>query len=68
MEIEVKDFRGAPEPSAEERQELEAKREADEVKRRDLNAARLGYTLPPPAPSAKLNSGYSIPLVGLGTW
>lgn len=69
-DIPVKDFRGAPEPSADEQAKLEALRADDERARRAEAATRNRplYTLPPPAQLAKLSSGHAIPLVGLGTW
>lgn len=63
--IEVKDFRGLGEPSQEEIEQIEAARASDEQARRQhlyrLDAATA-------CPTAKLNTGHLIPLVGLGTW
>jgi hypothetical protein len=70
MSVDVKDFRGAPIPTSEEAAAVEAQRAADEAARRDAAAARHRhlYTLPAAGPAARLNSGHTIPLVGLGTW
>lgn len=70
MSIEVKDFRGAPEPSEAEIAKLESLRAADERARLEAAAQRHRhlYRVDIKCPIAKLNSGPSIPVVGLGTW
>ena len=69
--IEVKDFRGMPDPTPQEQAQTESLRAADEAARRSAAAARNAhlYKAPPALmPAAKLSSGGTIPLVGLGTW
>lgn len=68
--MQVHDFRGAAEPSTAEFAEIEALRAKDERARQEAAArgAPLHYRLDLPCPTAKLSTGHSIPLVGLGTW
>jgi hypothetical protein len=69
MSVDVKDFRGAPEPTDEEAAAVEAQRAADEAARRAAAAKQHAHLYAPASsPTARLNSGHAIPLVGLGTW
>lgn len=66
-EVPVKDYRGLTALSQEQQQELQAATAANAQALRKLHAAG-DYTFVDDMPTAKLNSGYNIPLVGLGTW
>lgn len=46
----------------------EQKRQLSELERAQGVASDAGYRIVAPQPTAKLLSGYTIPLVGLGTW
>lgn len=65
--IRIKDYRGLTALSQEQEQQLQAATAANEQALRKLHAAG-SYTFVNDMPTARLNSGYDIPLVGLGTW
>lgn len=60
--LRIKDYRGLTQLTPQQEQQLAAAKAAA--------AAASGPAQPQQlrAPAAKLNSGYEIPLVGLGTW
>jgi hypothetical protein len=65
--VRIKDYRGLTALSEEQQQQLQAASAANAQALRKLHAAG-NYTFVDDMPAAKLNSGYDIPLVGLGTW
>jgi hypothetical protein len=60
--IRIKDYRGLTQLTPEQEQQLAAA----QVKAAQQHATAPAKQLA--VPTAKLNSGYDIPLVGLGTW
>jgi hypothetical protein len=64
--IPIKDYRGMAALSQEQQQQLQAATAANEQALRRLHAAG-SYTFTDDMPTARLNSGYDIPMVGLGT-
>jgi hypothetical protein len=65
----VKDYRGLTKLTPEQEQQLAAARLAAQQHQHVTAAAQqLPAALQTPAPTARLNTGYEIPLVGLGTW
>jgi len=72
----LKDLRGLREPTTEELDATEILRSADELARRAAAAAKNAHhfaqlydtAAAKRCPVAKLNTGASIPVVGLGTW
>lgn len=61
--VSIKDYRGLTHLTPEQEQQLAAWRAAAQ-QHKNVTAAALQLQVP----TAKLNSGYDIPLVGLGTW
>jgi hypothetical protein len=67
--LTVKDYRGLTKLTPEQEQQLAAARLAAQQHLYATAAAQqLPAALQTPTPVATLNSGYDIPLVGLGTW
>lgn len=67
QDVRVKDYRGMTELTAEQSEQLKVAKEADQQQRRQHHAA-AAYTFVDDQATGKLNSGHTIPLVGLGTW
>lgn len=65
--VRVKDYRGLEKLTAEQMDQLKLAKEADQQQRKQHSAA-AAYTFVDDQSTAKLSSGHSIPLVGLGTW
>jgi hypothetical protein len=65
--VRIKDYRGLTALSPEQQQQLQTATAANEQALRRLHASG-SYTIVGDMPTARLNSGYDIPLVGLGTW
>lgn len=65
--IRVKDYRGLTALSPEQQLQLHQAREQNDRDLRRTQAAN-SYTFLKDMPTAKLNSGYDIPCIGLGTW
>jgi hypothetical protein len=66
-DVRIKDYRGLTALSEEQQQQLQAATAANAQALRKRKAAG-SYTFVDDMPAVKLNSGYEIPLVGLGTW
>lgn len=65
--VRVEDYRGLKELTTDQMEQLKVAKEADQQQRKQHHAA-ASYTFVNDQPTAKLNSGHVIPLVGLGTW
>jgi hypothetical protein len=65
--VRIKDYRGLTALTEEQQQQLQDASAANAQALRKLHAAG-NYTFVDDMPAVKLNSGYEIPLLGLGTW